>query len=194
MKVPAINVNDTVTKSKNDNKYGYRHNLNDTIKRGTDHLLSNKQALIINYDNVDKKSAQSLRQKNMIIKISEIDPICTMQTYMDNFKLISPYKNDINDDTKANMNATLLDKIDLIVTTTGNVNVCGAGMLKTLKKRAVMCNIDHFDNEINTAFMHKNWAWEEVKPQVHKIHRTGADSFDPANDDYLILLAEDHLS
>jgi adenosylhomocysteinase len=79
------------------------------------------------------------------------------------------------------------------VTTTGNVNVCDSNMLKALKKRAVVCNIGHFDNEIDTAFMRKNWAWEEVKPQVHKIHRTGAGDFDPQNDDYLILLAEGRL-
>src|SRR5690606_4354893 len=87
----------------------------------------------------------------------------------------------------------LLGRIDLIVTTTGNVNVCDANMLKALKKRAVVCNIGHFDNEIDTAFMRKNWAWEEVKPQVHKIHRTGAGQFDPRNDDYVILLAEGRL-
>ncbi|MNG03050.1 Adenosylhomocysteinase [compost metagenome] len=79
------------------------------------------------------------------------------------------------------------------MTTTGNVNVCDANMLKALKKRAVVCNIGHFDNEIDTAFMRKHWAWEEVKPQVHKIHRSGTGSFDPHNDDYLILLAEGRL-
>ncbi|MFS2126624.1 adenosylhomocysteinase [Pseudomonas sp. Pseusp97] len=193
LKVPAINVNDAVTKSKNDNKYGCRHSLNDAIKRGTDHLLSGKQALVIGYGDVGKGSAQSLRQEGMIVKVSEIDPICAMQACMDGFELVSPYKNGLNDGTEASVDAALLGKIDLIVTTTGNVNVCDAGMLKALKKRAVVCNIGHFDNEIDTAFMRKNWAWEEVKPQVHKIHRTGAGDFDPANDDYLILLAEGRL-
>jgi adenosylhomocysteinase len=193
LKVPAINVNDAVTKSKNDNKYGCRHSLNDAIKRGTDHLLSGKQALVIGYGDVGKGSAQSLRQEGMIVKVSEIDPICAMQACMDGFELVSPYKNGINDGTEASVDAALLGKIDLIVTTTGNVNVCDAGMLKALKKRAVVCNIGHFDNEIDTAFMRKNWAWEEVKPQVHKIHRTGAGTFDPTNDDYLILLAEGRL-
>ena len=190
---PAINVNDAVTKSKNDNKYGCRHSLNDAIKRGTDHLLSGKQALVIGYGDVGKGSAQSLRQEGMIVKVSEVDPICAMQACMDGFELVSPYKNGLNDGTEASVDAALLGKIDLIVTTTGNVNVCDAGMLKALKKRAVVCNIGHFDNEIDTAFMRKNWAWEEVKPQVHKIHRTGAGSFDAANDDYLILLAEGRL-
>src|SRR5690606_4363690 len=193
LKVPAINVNDAVTKSKNDNKYGCRHSLNDAIKRGTDHLLSGKQALVIGYGDVGKGSAQSLRQEGMIVKVSEIDPICAMQAWMDGFELVSPYKNGINDGTDACIDAALLGKIDLIVTTTGNANVCDADMLKALKKRDVVCNIGHFDNEIDTAFMRKNWAWEEVKPQVHKIHRTGHDGFDPANDDYLILLAEGRL-
>ncbi|MGP0171530.1 adenosylhomocysteinase [Pseudomonas sp. NCHU5208] len=193
LKVPAINVNDAVTKSKNDNKYGCRHSLNDAIKRGTDHLLSGKQALVIGYGDVGKGSAASLRQEGMIVKVSEIDPICAMQACMDGYELVSPYIDGINDGSDACIDKALLGKIDLIVTTTGNANVCDAGMLKALKKRAVVCNIGHFDNEIDTAFMRKNWAWEEVKPQVHKIHRTGAGQFDPANDDYLILLAEGRL-
>ena len=193
LKIPAINVNDAVTKSKNDNKYGCRHSLNDAIKRGTDHLLSGKQALVIGYGDVGKGSAASLRQEGMIVKVSEIDPICAMQACMDGYELVSPYVNGLNDGTDASIDKALLGKIDLIVTTTGNANVCDAGMLKALKARAVVCNIGHFDNEIDTAFMRKNWAWEEVKPQVHKIHRTGAGQFDPRNDDYLILLAEGRL-
>ena len=193
LKVPAINVNDSVTKSKHDNKFGCRHSLNDAIKRGTDHLLSGKQALVIGYGDVGKGSAQSLRQEGMIVKVTEVDPICAMQACMDGFELVSAYKDGINDGTEASVDAALLGKIDLIVTTTGNFNVCDSNMLKALKKRAVVCNIGHFDNEIDTAFMRKNWAWEEVKPQVHKVHRTGAGSFDPHNDDYLILLAEGRL-
>ena len=192
LKIPAINVNDSVTKSKNDNKYGCRHSLNDAIKRGTDHLLSGKQALVVGYGDVGKGSAQSLRQEGMIVKVSEIDPICAMQACMDGFELVSPYLNGINDGTDACIDTALLGKIDLIVTTTGNANVCDAGMLKALKKRAVVCNIGHFDNEIDTAFMRANWGWEEVKPQVHKIHRTGK-TIDATNDDYLILLAEGRL-
>lgn len=193
LKVPAINVNDSVTKSKNDNKYGCRHSLNDAIKRGTDNLLSGKQALVVGYGDVGKGSAQSLNQEGMIVKVSEIDPICAMQACMDGYELVSPYIDGINDGTDASIDTALLGKIDLIVTTTGNANVCDAGMLKALKKRAVVCNIGHFDNEIDTAFMRKSWAWEEVKPQVHKIHRTGAGDFDPRNDDYLILLSEGRL-
>ncbi|KPW96009.1 Adenosylhomocysteinase [Pseudomonas syringae pv. cerasicola] len=193
LKIPAINVNDSVTKSKNDNKYGCRHSLNDAIKRGTDHLLSGKQALVIGYGDVGKGSAQSLRQEGMIVKVTEVDPICAMQACMDGFELVSPFIDGENDGTEASIDKALLGKIDLIVTTTGNVNVCDSNMLKALKKRAVVCNIGHFDNEIDTAFMRKNWAWEEVKPQVHKIHRTGPGSFDAQNDDYLILLAEGRL-
>ena len=192
LKIPAINVNDSVTKSKNDNKYGCRHSLNDAIKRATDHLLSGKQALVIGYGDVGKGSAASLRQEGMIVKVSEVDPICAMQACMDGYEVVSPYKDGINDGTDSCVDAALLGKIDLLVTTTGNANVCDAGMLKALKKRAVVCNIGHFDNEIDTAFMRKNWGWEEVKPQVHKIHRTGRE-VDAANDDYLILLAEGRL-
>ncbi len=193
LKVPAINVNDSVTKSKNDNKYGCRHSLSDAIKRATDHLLSGKQALVIGYGDVGKGSAQSLRQEGMIVRITESDPICAMQACMDGYEVVSPYINGINDGSEASINRDLLSKIDLLVTSTGNVNVCDANMLKALKKRAVVCNIGHFDNEIDTAYTRANWHWEEVKPQVHKLHRNGKDNFDPTNDDYLILLAEGRL-
>ncbi|MCR4292233.1 MAG: adenosylhomocysteinase, partial [Candidatus Kuenenia sp.] len=96
LKVPAVNVNDAVTKSKNDNKYGCRHSLNDAIKRGTDILLSGKKALVIGYGDVGKGSAQSLRQEGMIVSISEIDPICGMQACMDGYEVVSPYKDGIN--------------------------------------------------------------------------------------------------
>lgn len=187
LKVPAVNVNDSVTKSKNDNKYGCRHSLNDAIKRGTDHLLSGKKALVIGYGDVGKGSAQSLRQEGMIVKVTEIDPICAMQACMDGFEVVSPYKNGINDGTEASIDTVLLGNTDLLVTTTGNVNVCDANMLKNLKTGCVVCNIGHFDNEIDTAFMRDNWEWEEVKPQVHTIYR------DRASNDHLILLSEGRL-
>ena len=187
LKVPAINVNDSVTKSKNDNKYGCRHSLNDAIKRGTDHLLAGKKALVIGYGDVGKGSAQSLRQEGMIVRITEVDPICAMQACMDGFELVSPYRGGVNDGSEECVNAALLGNIDLLVTATGNYNVCDANMLKALKNGAVVCNIGHFDNEIDTAFMRRNWQWEEVKPQVHKIYR------DQANNDHLILLSEGRL-
>ncbi len=187
LKVPAINVNDSVTKSKNDNKYGCRHSLNDAIKRGTDHLLAGKKALVIGYGDVGKGSAQSLSQEGMIVRVTEIDPICAMQACMDGFEVVSPYLNGMNDGTEASIDKDLLGKTDLIVTTTGNVNVCDANMLKALKNGAVVCNIGHFDNEIDTAFMRETWEFEEVKPQVHKVYR------DKASDDHLILLSEGRL-
>ncbi|MFC0266554.1 adenosylhomocysteinase [Kushneria aurantia] len=194
LRVPAINVNDSVTKSKNDNKYGCRHSLSDAIKRGLDHLLSGKQALVIGYGDVGKGSAAGLRNEGMIVKVTEIDPICAMQACMDGFEVVSPYVDGVNDESGNSIDKALLGRIDVLVTTTGNINVCDAGMLAALKKGAVVCNIGHFDNEIDTAWMRKHWGWEEVKPQVHKIYRDGAPgSFDPASDDYLLLLSEGRL-
>jgi adenosylhomocysteinase len=187
LKIPAVNVNDSVTKSKNDNKYGCRHSLNDAIKRGTDHLLAGKKALVIGYGDVGKGSAQSLRQEGMIVRITEIDPICAMQACMDGFEVVSPFVNGVNDGTEASINRDVLGNIDMLVTATGNFNVCNANMLKALKSGTVVCNIGHFDNEIDTAFMRRNWEWEEVKPQVHKVFR------DQASNDHLILLSEGRL-
>ena len=185
LKVPAINVNDAVTKSKCDNKYGCRHSLNDAIKRATDHLLSGKKALVIGYGDVGKGSAASLRQEGMIVKITEIDPICAMQACMDGFEVVSPYINGENTQTEDCIDTNLLGSTDLIVTTTGNTNVCDANMLKALKKGCVVCNIGHFDNEIDTGFMRQNWEFEEIKPQVHKVYRDETD--------FIILLAEGRL-
>lgn len=187
LKVPAINVNDAVTKSKNDNKYGCRHSLNDAIKRGTDHLLSGKKALVIGYGDVGKGSAASLRQEGMIVKISEIDPICAMQACMDGFEVVSPYNGGINTGNIKDINIPVLSTTDLLVTTTGNANVCDSAMLQKLKNGAVVCNIGHFDNEIDTAFMRDSWEWTEVKPQVHKVARSNVDG------DYLLLLSEGRL-
>jgi adenosylhomocysteinase len=187
LKVPAINVNDSITKSKNDNKYGCRHSLNDAIKRATDHLMAGKKALVIGYGDVGKGSAASLRQEGMVVKIAECDPICAMQACMDGFEVVSPYMGGKNDGTAASVNTVLLENTDLIVTATGNVNVCNAPMLAALKRGAVVCNIGHFDNEIDTAFMRQNWHWEEVKPQVHQVYRS--DDLD----DFLLLLAEGRL-
>ena len=187
LRVPAINVNDSVTKSKNDNKYGCRHSLNDAIKRGTDHLMAGKRALVIGYGDVGKGSAQSLRQEGMIVRVTEIDPICAMQACMDGFEVVSPYLDGVNTGSYDCINQLLMKDTDMLVTTTGNVHVCDANILKAIKPSAVVCNIGHFDNEIDTAFMRENWEWEEVKPQVHRIHR------DKAAGDYLILLSEGRL-
>jgi len=187
LKVPAINVNDSVTKSKNDNKYGCRHSLNDAIKRGTDHLMAGKKALVIGYGDVGKGSSQSLVQEGMIVKVAEIDPICAMQACMDGFEVVSTYNDGVNTGKAEDANKTLLQNTDLVVTTTGNLNVCDSAILQSLKSGAVVCNIGHFDNEIDTAFMRKNWEWEEIKPQVHMVYR------DRATDDHLILLSEGRL-
>lgn len=187
LKVPAINVNDSVTKSKNDNKYGCRHSLSDAIKRATDMLMSGKKALVIGYGDVGKGSAQSLDAEKMIVKVTEIDPICGMQACMDGFEVVSPYKGGRNTGQRADIDEALLGNTDLIVTTTGNADVCDKNMLATVKAGAVVCNIGHFDNEIDTAYMRENWRWEEVKPQVHRIFR----SDDPS--DFIILLSEGRL-
>ncbi len=187
LKVPAINVNDSVTKSKNDNRYGCRHSLNDAVKRATDMLLAGKRALVIGYGDVGKGSAASLRQENMIVRVVEVDPICAMQACMDGYEVVSPYVDGNNTGQIANINWLLLGRTDLVVTCTGNTNVCDSAMLRTLKAGAIVCNIGHFDNEIDTAYMRAHWRWEEVKPQVHQVFR----SDDPAN--YLIVLSEGRL-
>ena len=128
LKVPAINVNDSVTKSKNDNRYGCRHSLNDAIKRGTDMLMAGKRALVIGYGDVGKGSAQSLRQEGMIVRVVEVDPICAMQACMDGFEVLSPYNNGVNTGKLEDINTRLLQDTDLLVTCTGNSNVCDANM------------------------------------------------------------------
>jgi adenosylhomocysteinase len=184
LKIPAINVNDSVTKSKCDNKYGCRHSLNDAIKRGTDHLLSGKKAVVVGYGDVGKGSAQSLRQEGMIVKVTEADPICAMQACLDGFEVVSTYN---DGDVSKGINVDLLANTDLLVTSTGNFKVCGSDILSALKSGCVVCNIGHFDNEIDTAFMRKTWEWDEIKPQVHKVYR------DRASNDHLLLLAEGRL-
>jgi len=187
LRVPAVNVNDSITKAKNDNKYGCRHSLNDAIKRATDHLMAGKKALVIGYGDVGKGSAASLRQEGMIVKVAESDPICAMQACMDGYEVVSPYLNGHNDGTESSINRDLLAHTDLLVTATGNVNVCSAPMLAALKRGAVVCNIGHFDNEIDTAYMRRTWRWQEVKPQVHQVYRSDD------QDDFLLLLAEGRL-
>ncbi len=187
LKVPAINVNDSVTKSKNDNKYGCRHSLNDAVKRATDMLMAGKRALVIGYGDVGKGSAQSLRQEGMIVRVTEVDPICAMQACMDGFEVVSPYMHGINTGQLEDINTLLMQDTDLLVTCTGNMNVCDSNVLRSLKRGALVCNIGHFDNEIDTAYMREHWRWETVKDQVHQVFR----SDDPH--DYLILLSEGRL-
>jgi len=172
LQFPAINVNDSVTKSKNDNKYGCRHSLNDAIKRSTDMLMAGKRALVIGYGDVGKGSAQSLRQEGMIVRVTEIDPICAMQACMDGFEVV--LAEDVINDT------------DILVTTTGNVNVANAALLDNIKSGSVVCNIGHFDNEIDVAYLEK-YKWDEIKTNVDKIYRSDD------RKDFIILLAKGRL-
>ena len=151
-------------------------------------LLSGRKALVIGYGDVGKGSAMSLRQEGMVTRVTEIDPICAMQACMDGYEVVSPYVNGQNNNDEESINKSLLQDTDLIVTTTGNVNVCDKHILNNLKSGSIVCNIGHFDNEIDTAYMRDKWTWEEIKPQVHKIYR---DSKDSSN--YLILLSEGRL-
>ena len=195
LKVPAINVNDSVTKSKNDNKYGTRHSLNDGIKRGTDMFLAGRKALVIGYGDVGKGSAQSLKQEGMVVRVTEIDPICAMQACMDGYEVVSPYIDGINNDSEDSINLSLLGDTDLIVTTTGNYKVCDKHMLKAAKNGAVGCIIGHFYTEIDSQYLRDEWCWEEVKPQVHKIFRDtkAGDTPNLDSDNYIILLSEGRL-
>ena len=185
LKVPAINVNDSVTKSKCDNKYGCRHSLNDAIKRATDHLLSGKKAVVVGYGDVGKGSAQSLRQEGMIVKVTEVDPICAMQACLDGFEVVSTYK---DGDPSKGVNTDLLATTDMLVTSTGNYNVCGSDILGGSKERLLWSVILVTSTMKSTPpFMRSNWEWDEIKPQVHKVYR------DRANNDHLLLLAEGRL-
>ncbi len=184
LKVPAINVNDSITKSKNDNKYGCRHGLDDAIKRGTDMLLSGKKALVIGYGDVGKGSADSLKQQKMIVDVTEIDPICAMQACFDGFSVVSAYENGSVSEDGTNLDKKLLEKYDLVVTTTGNINVLDRYMLDSLKSGCVICNIGHFDSEIDVKYL-KKYEWKEIKSGVHKIIRN--------KDGYIILLGEGRL-
>ena len=184
LRVPAINVNDSITKSKNDNKYGCRHGLDDAIKRGTDMLLAGKKALVIGYGDVGKGSADSLSQQKMIVDVTEVDPICAMQACFDGYSVVSAYLDGVADAQGNNLDTQLLKKYDLVVTTTGNINVLDKYMLDSLKSGCVICNIGHFDNEIDVQYL-KKFDWYEVKPGVHKIIRP--------NGEYLLLLGEGRL-
>jgi len=184
LKVPAINVNDSITKSKIDNKYGCRHGIDDSIKRATDMLLSGKKALVIGYGDVGKGTSDALANQNMIVDISEIDPICAMQACFDGFSVVSPYVEGMSASNGSTVNKDLLKKYDLVVTTTGNINVLDKYMLQCLKKGCLVCNIGHFDNEIDVKFL-KKFKWLKIKEGVHKIMRS--------ENDYIILLAEGRL-
>lgn len=154
LKMPAINVNDSVTKSKFDNLYGCRESLVDGIKRATDTMIAGKHCVVCGYGDVGKGSAESLRALGAKVMVTEIDPICALQACMEGYDVI-----------------TLEDKIseiDIFVTATGNFNVINHEHMKNMKSGAIVCNIGHFDNEIDVASL-KNYEWDNIKPQVDEI-------------------------
>ena len=167
---PAINVNDSVTKSKFDNLYGCRESLVDSIKRATDVMVAGKQALVMGYGDVGKGSAQSLRGLGATVCIAEVDPICALQAAMEGFRVVR-----LDD---------VVDQMDIFVTATGNFQVIRHEHLVRMKDEAIVCNIGHFDNEIDVASL-KQYEWDNIKPQVDHITLPSGNK--------IILLAEGRL-
>jgi len=170
--IPAINVNDSVTKSKFDNKYGCRESLVDAIRRATDLMMAGKVAVVAGYGDVGKGSAQSLRSAGVRVIVTEIDPICALQAAMDGYEV------------KKMIDA--VPRADIIVTATGNVDIISEQHFRKMKDKAVVCNIGHFDNEIDMAWLNDNYGHtkDTVKPQVDKYNVEGND---------IIVLAEGRL-
>jgi len=151
---PAINVNDSVTKSKFDNLYGCRESLVDSIKRATDVMVAGKIAVVCGYGDVGKGSAQSLRALGCTVWITEIDPICALQAAMEGYRVVTLEE--------------AVDKADIFVTATGNYHIISGEHMERMKDQAIVCNIGHFDNEIDVAYLRK-LDWENIKPQVDHI-------------------------
>jgi adenosylhomocysteinase len=151
---PAINVNDSVTKSKFDNLYGCRESLVDGIRRGTDVMMAGKVAMVAGFGDVGKGSAASLRQAGCRVMVSEIDPICALQAAMEGYEVVTM--------------EDAAPRADIFVTATGNVDVITIEHMRKMKHRAIVCNIGHFDSEIQVAAL-KNLKWENIKPQVDEI-------------------------
>jgi len=170
--LPAINVNDSVTKSKFDNKYGCRESLVDAIRRATDLMLAGKVAVVAGYGDVGKGSAESLRSSGVRVIVTEIDPICALQAAMEGFEVKKM--------------ADAVKEANIVVTTTGNKDIILAEHFKAMKDKTVVCNIGHFDNEIDVAWLNTNYGDTkvEIKPQVDKYTIDGKD---------IILLAEGRL-
>ncbi|MBS1767471.1 MAG: adenosylhomocysteinase [Acidobacteria bacterium] len=154
LKFPAINVNDSVTKSKFDNLYGCRESLVDAIKRATDVMVAGKIAVVCGYGDVGKGSAQALRALSAQVWITEVDPICALQAAMEGYRVVTM--------------EDACDKADIFVTATGNFHVITHDHMKRMKHNAIVCNIGHFDSEIDIASLEK-YAWEEIKPQVDHV-------------------------
>ncbi len=154
LRFPAMNVNDSVTKSKFDNLYGCRESLVDGIKRATDVMIAGKVALVAGYGDVGKGSAQSLRGLGATVLITEIDPICALQAAMEGYRVVTMEE--------------AVSQVDIFVTTTGNFNIITHDTMAAMKDQAIVCNIGHFDNEIDIAGV-QGYEWENIKPQVDHI-------------------------
>jgi len=152
--IPAINVNDSVTKSKFDNLYGCRESLVDGIRRATDVMMSGKVAIVAGFGDVGKGSAASLRNSGARVMVTEADPICALQAAMEGYEVV------LMDEA--------IDKADIVVTATGNKDIVTADHMRKMKDRAILCNIGHFDNEIQVDAL-KNYKWTEIKPEVDEI-------------------------
>ena len=152
--VPAINVNDSVTKSKFDNLYGCRESLVDGIRRATDVMMSGKVAIVAGFGDVGKGSAASLRQSGARVMVTETDPICALQAAMEGYEVV--------------LMDEMIGQADIVVTATGNKDIVTADHMRAMKDRSILCNIGHFDNEIQVEAL-KNYKWDEIKPQVHEI-------------------------
>ncbi len=170
--MPAINVNDSVTKSKFDNKYGCRESAVDAIRRATDTMLAGKRVVVAGYGDVGKGTAASFKGAGSIVTVTEIDPICALQACMDGFEVKKL--------------ETVIGNADVVITTTGNKDIIRAEHFEALKDKAIVCNIGHFDNEIDMAWLNKNHGntRDEIKPQVDKYTIDGKD---------IIVLAEGRL-
>ena len=170
--MPAINVNDSVTKSKFDNKYGCKESAVDAIRRATDLMLAGKRVVVCGYGDVGKGTAASFRGAGSIVTVTEVDPICALQAAMDGFEVKKL--------------ETVIGKSDIVITTTGNKDIVQARHFEALKDKAIVCNIGHFDNEIDMAWLNENYGSTkvEIKPQVDKYTLNGKD---------VIILAEGRL-
>ena len=152
--IPAFNVNDSVTKSKFDNLYGCRESLVDSIRRATDVMMSGKVAIVAGFGDVGKGSAASLRQAGARVMVTETDPICALQASMEGYEVV--------------LMDEMIGNADIVVTATGNKDIVTADHMRKMKDRSILCNIGHFDNEIQVDAL-KNYKWNEIKPQVHEI-------------------------
>jgi adenosylhomocysteinase len=170
--MPAINVNDSVTKSKFDNKYGCRESAVDAVRRATDTMLAGKRVVVAGYGDVGKGTAASFKGAGSIVTVTEIDPICALQACMDGFEV--------------KRLETVIGTADIVITTTGNKDIIREEHFTALKDKAIVCNIGHFDNEIDMAWLNKNYGQtkDEIKPQVDKYTLDGKD---------IIILAEGRL-